>query len=74
MNVDNFDQIIVMMPISSSLTLVHVSPATNGAAVVVRERHAFVWETDGPDKRSLSHTLPVLLLQFDQNYETQMQH
>lgn len=50
---------------SSLLTLLCMSPATNGAAVVIGERHAFVWETDGPDERGFLHTSPVLLLQFD---------
>ncbi len=55
--------------ISSSLTLMHVSPAANGAAVAIRERRALVWETDGSDERGFLHTPPVLLLQFDQNWQ-----
>lgn len=58
---------------SSSLTLMHVSPAANSTAVVIGERHAFVWETDGPDERGSPHTAPVLLLQFDQNWQTETQ-
>lgn len=58
---------------SSSLTLMHVSPAANSTAVVIRERHAFVWETDGSDERGSPHTAPVLLLQFDQNWQTETQ-
>lgn len=54
---------------SSSLTLMHVSPAANGAAVIVRERRVFVWETDGPDELRSPGAPPVLLLQFDQNWE-----
>lgn len=56
---------------SSSLTLVHVSPAANGAAVIVRERHVFVRETDGPDELGSPGAPPVLLLEFDQNWKTE---
>lgn len=72
MNADNCYHDSTAM-ISSSLTLMHVSPAANSTAVVIRERHAFVWETDGSDERGFLHTLPVLLLQFDQNWQTETQ-
>lgn len=53
--------------ISQSLTLTHVSPAADGTAGVIRERHAFVRETDGSDERSSPHAPPVLLRQLNQN-------
>lgn len=52
---------------SSSLTLMHVSPAADSAAVAVGERRVFVRETDGRDEWGSPHTPSVLLLQFDQN-------
>lgn len=57
--------------ISSSLTLVHVSPAADGAAVAIRERHVFVWQTDGLDEWGSPSTTAVLLLQLDQNWMTE---
>lgn len=63
----------MMTLMSPSLTLMHVSPATNCAAVMIRERCVFVWETDWSDERGFLHTLPVLLLQFDQNWHRETQ-
>lgn len=45
----------------------HVPPATDGAAVVVRERRVLVWEADGADKWRPLRTAPVLFLQLDKN-------
>lgn len=63
----------MMTLMSLSLTLMHVPPATNRTAVVIRERCVFVWETDGSDERCFLHTLPILFLQFDQNWHTDTQ-
>lgn len=66
--------VAVMMTLkSSSLTLMHVSPAANSAAVLIREHHVFVRETDGPDELGSLRAPPVLLLQFDQNWKTETQ-
>lgn len=46
----------------------HVSPATDGAAVVVWEGHALFGKTDGPDERRPLHAATILLLQFDENW------
>lgn len=63
-----------VMTSSSSLTLMHVSPAANRTAVVVGKRHAFLWKTDGSDERGSPHAPPVLLLQFDQNWRTETEN
>lgn len=48
----------------------HASPATDCAAVMIREHCVFVWQADGSDEWGFLHTLPVLFLQFDQNWHT----
>lgn len=53
------------------LTLVHVPPAADGAAVVIGEGLVFVWQTDGLDERASFGAAAVLLLQFDQNWTTE---
>lgn len=40
----------------------HVSPATDDAAVVVREAHVAVWQTDGLDEGASPGTAAFLLL------------
>lgn len=52
---------------TSSLTLMHVPPAADSAAEVVRERRVLVWEADGADEWGPLRTAPVLFLQFDKN-------
>lgn len=54
-------------PPDTTLTLVDVSPAADGAAVAIGERGAFVREADGCDERGSPHAAPVLLGQFDQD-------
>lgn len=61
---------LVLVMISSSLTLMHVTPAADRAAMEIRERHVFVWQTDGSDEGGSLHTPPILLLQFDQNWKS----
>lgn len=48
-----------------------VSPAADGAAVVVGEGGVFVGQTDGPDELAPPGTATVLLLQLDQHWKKQ---
>jgi len=59
---------------TASLTLKLVSPATDSTAVAVTERIVFIRETDGPDVWRSPHTPPIVLLQFDQNWQTETQY
>lgn len=61
---------VTRLLISPLLTLMHASPAADRTAVVIREHCVLVWETDGPDERRLLHATPILFLQFDQNWRT----
>jgi hypothetical protein len=56
-----------MTVFETTLTLMHVAPASDLTTVVVWEGHGFIWQADRLYKLSPSHTVAILFFQFHQN-------